>query len=465
MLVRPNVLLVVFDTCRADALEPYGAPVGSTPTVADLGRRGRVIEGAYSTANWTLPSHASMLTGRLPRALGLNGAQGARAALTGARDRSLPHVLRGSGYETAGVSANLWITERHGFATGFERFEEVVGTRPHRPPDSLRGRLRWLVESVLARIDDGLLEAEDVVRRWISESGERPSFWFVNLMECHSPYLPPKPYNDLPPSRRLRAGWEAAKYQSHRGFTEVCTGSLHPSAAAYDRMRYLYQRAVRSMDDWLARVLEAMEARGILDDTLVIVTSDHGENLGEQHLLGHAFSLDDRLIRVPLVLSGPGVSEGAEGLVSLASLPRMVAEAVGLEGHPWADPTAPDAVVAQSDGFALGREDAAESVVRSWGLPREAVDLLLTSRSCATDGRFKLVRTVGGPDELFDLSRDPLETQDVSSAHPDAVDRLRAHIERADAEVAPAGGAGDDVDEGEAELADLEDRMRLLGYL
>src|SRR5438552_1415851 len=100
-------------------------------------------------------------------------------------------------------------------------------------------------------------------------------------------------------------------------------------------MRRMYSGSIRYMDDWLGRVLERMDGAGLLEDTLVIVTSDHGENLGETGLIAHASSLDNRLLHVPLVMSGPGASGAA--IESLASVPRLIAELTGLDDYPWDD--------------------------------------------------------------------------------------------------------------------------------
>src|SRR5436305_8076717 len=113
--MAPNVLLVVFDTARRDAIEPYRKEPGSTPAIAQLAGRGGALSSAYATASWTLPSHASMFTGLLPRALGLGQAPdgtpyGARTALAKVSERMLPGVLRRGGYATQAWSTNLWVS-------------------------------------------------------------------------------------------------------------------------------------------------------------------------------------------------------------------------------------------------------------------------------------------------------------------------------------------------------------------
>src|SRR3954454_20928520 len=163
--VRMNVLLVVFDTARADALEPYGAVAGASPAVADVARRGRAVDGVHSTACWTLPSHASMLSGALPRALGLTQAPGgtaygSRPVIEGLRDRWLPEVLRRHGWRTQAVSCNVWISALGGWDTGFDDFTTIDSGREARlGRPGRRERLAWVLESARARSDDGGAEA------------------------------------------------------------------------------------------------------------------------------------------------------------------------------------------------------------------------------------------------------------------------------------------------------------------
>ncbi|MGH2727229.1 MAG: sulfatase-like hydrolase/transferase, partial [Actinomycetota bacterium] len=349
------LILVVFDTARADGFEPWGAPAGSTPVAADLARRGTAPSLAIAPSNWTLPSHASMFTGMLPGALGLTSGTkaGSKAGLNSAAlleahsDRVLAEVLRRRGYTTAGVSANPWIHRVNGFATGFENFVSIKAM-PRKPlGKGLRSRLEWAVDAWRARADDGATEARAILRKWMDElGGGSPFFWFVNLMECHSPYQPPRPFNDLSGLDRIRAAADAAKYQTPHGAYRVCVGELHMNEATLVRTRRLYARAIYQMDAWLGGLLEDLERRRILNDTVVILASDHGENLGEQGLIGHVLSMSERLLRVPLVFSTP-IAGLQEEPVSLAQLPALAAGALGLAGdeHPWHDEVKPGGLV------------------------------------------------------------------------------------------------------------------------
>ena len=472
--MRPNILWIVYDTARADALEPYGAPAGASPVASDLVRRGAVVEDVHSTACWTLPSHVSMFAGGLPRQLGLANQAGldvknARPIVEALEDRLIAGVLRRGGYSTAAVSANAWITQHSGFRLGFDQFVDVPSGRQARMgSESAKGQLRWLLEGARARADDGARNAELEMRRWIADGPGDPFFWFVNLVECHSPYLPPRPYSPLNVVDRVRAAREATEHLTMWAFWEACVTGRLPDAGALERMRAGYRGAIRYMDDWLGRLLESLEAAGRLEDTLLIVTSDHGENFGEGNLVGHGFSLDERLIRVPFLAVGPG-AESLRGVRSLAELPRRLAEIAGLSDHPYDADALPALPVAQFDSPSPGRgHPDTEMVVGWWQLDDVSAARMVTPMIASVDGTLKLV-VRGDQEEFYDLVADPLEERplEASAVDADTVARLRAAIAHpaAVASVASLNAETPVPDLPEADVAELEDRMRLLGYL
>ncbi len=467
MAERPNVLLIVYDTARADGFEPY-AKGPSTPTVAQLASRGLAYPKVIAPSCWTVPSHAAFFLGSPPRSVGLSRAPRGRGDLCrpiieSQRDRFLPEVMRRNGYETSVVSANLWISEHNGFATGFDRYHDVRGARVAKMASTgLRARLEWYLEALQARTDDGAETIEDLLGEWLGSRGSAPFFWFVNLIECHSPYLPPKPVNDLGPLERIRAAEDGRRYQTLEGVLRIVgTGAPVPERSLA-RMRHLYQRSIELMDGWLARVLDKLDRRGVLDSTVVIVTSDHGENFGENNLIGHAGSLDDRLLSVPLVAAGPGLPAHAPPVTSLVDLPRMIAGFAGIDDHPWGPPSNPGVGVAQYDG-PVPPEHPGVQQLRDWGATDEGLWRLTRRFTCATDGTLKLVHS-GVDEHLYDLDLDALETSPVDPADYPAnrIALLRGAVSRAlDEGWDPVVG-----DEAPASQDDdLEERMRLLGYL
>ena len=466
-MARPNVLLIVLDTARADALEPYGAAPGTTPALAQLAGRGRAFPDVHATACWTMPSHASMFTGLLPRALGLSQAPGevpasCRPVVESTADRFLPEVLRRDGFRTRGVSSNIWVANASGFGTGFDEFRDIT---PNRAAQMISGKLKpraqWALDALRARSDDGAAAAADVLRGWFAEPDDRPNFWFVNLIECHSPYLPPKPWNDLAPLDRLRSAEEARRHLTLMEIWRVCVSEFDVPDDALARMRHLYSCSIRQLDAWVADVLTALDDAGKLDDTLVLICSDHGENFGEGGLLGHAYSLDERLLHVPFIAAGPNAPEE---MTSLTEVPRLIADAVGLDGHPWSREK-PAVAVAQFD--APGEDDDPRKVkaVEDWGARPEALVNLSTRIDAAVRSGSKLVRR-GDELQLFDLADDPLEERPRIVARADSPPDLLAAIE--DQVTEPVIAAGPDVGVADAsaeELARIEEQMRTLGYL
>ncbi|MFN2627565.1 MAG: sulfatase-like hydrolase/transferase, partial [Gaiellaceae bacterium] len=351
---------------------------------------------------------------------------------------------------------------------GFEEFVSVTGSRRARlGASTMPGNARWALEGLRARADDGADAAGRVVANWLaSHKPDRPFFWFVNLVECHSPYLPPRPYDDLGPLDRLRAAQEARRYLTLDAIWKACAGALEVPAPALERMRRLYAASVRRLDDWLATVLEALDSSRVLDETLVIATSDHGENLGEGGLMGHAFSLDDRLIRVPFAWAGPGAGP-LEETSSLVGLPRAVADATGLESHPWTDaPADPGLAVAEFDPPAGPTDPRVPQALDEWGLAAGCAPRIASWLTVATDGRWKLLRR-DREEFVYDLETDPLEAQPLTSAKVEAgvVERLRRALdgqEPARELPAPAGPPATITDD---ERRRLEEQMELLGYM
>jgi arylsulfatase A-like enzyme len=472
--VAPNVLLVVLDAVRRDTIEPYGPPPGTTPTISGLAQSGSALPLAYATASWTLPSHASMFTGLLPRQLGLGQApagspQSVRPALERVSDRLLPQFLRHAGYATHGLSTNLWVSPHSGFDLGFDTFAYAGEPRQQaRGPlfrDRPDARLTWAVEGLRARGDDGAGEMRDLLVRSIDQWAGQPTFWFVNLCECHSPYLPPRPWNDLPAAERIRAALDAQRHQSFQSICLYAAGRHDIPPEAFERMRYLYRRAAAYMDQWLADVFEAMQRRGILDDTLIIVTSDHGENFGEDGLIAHGFSVDERLIHIPMVMAGPGATDAA-GPFSLAELPALIAQSAGIDDHPWRSPQLPEGVVlAQFDPIGAAGDPRIREFASRWQLDAASIERLTVGYTCATDGRWKLV-VRNGAESLYDLADDPGETTPLDAGANGHRAALRSALEHA-AVREPAATPGPDgpPTASAEELAAIERQMKLLGYM
>ncbi|HET9073960.1 MAG TPA: sulfatase-like hydrolase/transferase [Solirubrobacteraceae bacterium] len=474
---RPHILLLVLDAARRDALAPYD-PSAATPTFAALARRGVAIEHAYATASWTLPSHVAMFTGELAGPLGLDQAPGGdprsvAATLAPRAERLLAARLAAAGYATHGLSANLWVSPHSGLDAGFASFDYVASARLDGAVRAGAGRLRagltWAREGLRARDDDGARELGRRLARMIGDCApQTPQFWFVNLVEAHSPYLPPRPYDDLPARARVAAARDCARLLTFESICVAAAGGLALPAEVMARLAHLHRRCVVSMDSWLAGVLALLRRRGMLDDTLVIVTSDHGESFGEAGRLAHGFGVGDELIRVPLIAAGPGAEHFAEttGALSLRELPGRIARAAGLAGDLFGPP---------GDGIAMARAAAIcppddprmVAFAERWSLSPAQVRRLAADRWAVSDGTL----TVRGGD---DDPRPPALPGHLAAAaamvRSAAGTATPAALDAAAPAAATLGGAvaGDAGLAGATEdpaVADLERQMRLLGYM
>ena len=262
---------------------------------------------------------------------------------------------------------------------------------------------------------------------------------------------------------------DSRRHYTVQAIWRTCLGGFPVSEAALARLRRQYAASIRYMDDWLARLLEELDRSGRLDETLVIVTADHGENFGEGGLIWHGLSLDNRLIHVPFVAAGPGARDN--GLDSLAGLPRFVAECAGLEDHPWARRRPPEGSRHRAVRSGRGAERArgAPDGDRSLGPRRtrartvhDPADLrrLRPAQAAAT-------RRSGAVDRPRRRSARARSEADRIDPPPEAeaFARLRAALEHPAATASRPFRAPAEPVVSDAERRDLEERMKLLGYL
>lgn len=354
-----------------------------------------------------------------------------------------------------------------GFDLGFEEFKLVrPSRRPDLDPEKRSDRLRVAAQVARGRADDGAARALDILKSWVEEPKDRPFFWFVNLVEAHSPYLPPKPFNSLGITERIRSLDDVRRFQNLSTIWKSNVAGIDLPSGSLERMRALYKDSIRQLDDWVGKLLDLVQGARLLEDTLVVITSDHGENLGENGMLGHSFSLDDRLLRVPLVSAGPVRLTATDATTSLVNFPRLLANAIGLANHPWTESVLPPGLALAQVDPPTGPEDPrVQLALEIWGLDAGAVPAFTTKLSSASDSRFKLIRR-GDVKDLFDTANDPLENRPLTPESPEelrALEILEAALSQADA-LEPEPPASDSASEAGEMTGDLEERMRLLGY-
>jgi len=299
---RPNIVLISVDTLRADHLGTYGYARATSPNVDALARRGVTFERATSPSSWTLPAHASLLSGVSPYR------HGAISEATRIRDDVplLAELLRAHGYHATALVNAPFVGRDYGFARGFASFDQRFDRR------------RADVAQRHAAILDALARLEP------------PFFLFLHYMDVHTPYRPPAEFNRFAKDQRsgqvLRDLGVASVLDLQRAARK---GPLAMSQADRDRLVDLYDGEILALDAHLGELLRRLDER--FPDTVVVLTSDHGEEFLEHGGFGHGDTLYEEVLHVPMIVAGPGVASGARvaTVVSLVDVVPTLLDRVG----------------------------------------------------------------------------------------------------------------------------------------
>lgn len=422
---RLNVVLVVFDTARRDRFGCYGYPRPTTPVVDGLAREGLLFEHMITPAPWTVPSHASLFSGLYPRE------HSAEFPVPLLRNdvRTMARHLRAAGYRTVAVTANALLTR-----TGLEEGFDEMRVRKDVDFTWLRRRARF----VLGWGDTG---AEGIARyavRLLRGSLRPPFFLLLNFMECHWPYLPPRRFERRFLRRPLSWMASARRRQRERR-VQAWEGVARAGEAGLAQLHDMYDASLATADERFGRVLEALRRARLDGETVVIVTADHGENIGDHGLATHQGSLHRTLIHVPFIVRIPGRSPARiEGLAQFtdvfAGLCRLLRldPPEALVDRPMAvdpftlPPTAPGREYAFAEWSHWGDREMNNVQQRS---PTYDLSTIPVGLDAVQDRRFKLViRRDTAAQTLYDLETDPGELHDAAAQLPDVLERLRGAL-------------------------------------
>jgi arylsulfatase A-like enzyme len=408
----PNVLLIILDTVRALSVSLHGPDRSPTPNLARLAEEGAVFDRAIAPAPWTLPSHASIFTGRFPFEVKADWGQPLDDA-----HPTLAEALRDAGYATGGFTANIFYTSwESGLARGFVHYRDfrVSPGQILRSAGVARLLLGTFTQSRLLR-SIGYYEIPGRKRahhvnheflQWLDGLDGRPFFAFLNYFDAHDPYLPPEPFRSRHDTIAIRSTF-LQKVGYRLGLLE---DPAPPSATSFsDRSRLRYEGSVAWLDDQVGRLLAELDRRGVLDHTVVIVTSDHGEAFNDHGVSGHGKRLYTDQVWVPLLIRYPArVPAGVR-----------VPEPVTLRGIP--------STVVDLAGLDRGRRFAGTSLGEYWREGTEAHDTVLSeltrvsgaddergaTRAVVIGGLHYIVRPYDRHEEVYDLAADPREALDL----------------------------------------------------
>jgi len=428
-VAHPNVILLLIDALRADHLGAYGYERDTSPNLDALAARGVRFAAAVSPSSATRVSMASIWTGLLPS----RHQVASRVKALPQRFVTAAELAKRLGYRTAAFCPNPNLDRAFGHDQGWDLYVDRF-----LQPRQRRGGPDWWRFETAKRI-------QQLALRFLDEDPEAPFLLWLHYRDVHGPYVPPPKYRGHFRSDTPRPLDPEEVARRHEYLTLPDDGN--------DLNHYIdrYDDEIRYTDEQIGRFLAALERRGLLDHTYIILTADHGEEFLDHGGWNHAESLFEEMLHVPLIIVGPGIEPGVvERPVSVLSLYATIAGWIGAE--------APD-----HDGVDLGPLLRGESLdlptlvyaerARWQGEPQRAVRA----------GRWKaILDREDAPLRLFDLERDPDEVLDQAGDDPDERDRLVAKLGDFVRDVmrgAPAPESAESVD------ADLRQRLEALGYV
>ncbi|MCK5737773.1 sulfatase [bacterium] len=458
-MLKPNVMFIVIDAARADRFSCYGNKNQTSPRIDQIAKEGVLFENAISAAGWTLPSHTSMFTGMH---VSRHGAHNENHKLE--EDLPLlPVELKKAGYQTAGFCRNDWVSAATGLDKGFDYFDNVIY-------EKTRHKWRRMLNYFHIRGKDSWgFEINRQVKKWLKRKDDKkPFFMFVHYDELHLPYNIPKNFN----TKFLPAGmtYEEAILVNqdpksyYAGVTAMSKSDMETSKALYDC-------ALAYQDSLVGDLYDYLQKTGGLDNTIFIITSDHGESLGDHGHFDHYYVLYDCLLKVPLVLRYPGVFEGGrhdESLVQTLDIFPTIRDMVELmnpalddmQGLPLPPLTKAEDIreytISERYQDLAGLKETFPKVDLSH-LEKFEKDRKIAIRAA----KYKLIQSEFFQSEFFDLETDPGETENLIDKQPELVAEFRQKIEdwRKSFKAADIGGASADFDE------KMKDRLKSLGYL
>jgi arylsulfatase A-like enzyme len=401
---QPNIILITLDTVRADHLSLYGYPRPTTPKIDQWARQGVVFENAIAPTSWTLPSHASIFTGLLPHQHGADWAKPLDPSWW-----TLAEVLSLRGYETAGFTSN----RSNGFlglgmGNGFELYDDDSTSVRHNIESLLLGSkllLPFYEKSVwpdnLDRRDARQLNRD--VLRWFYPRSPRPFYLFINYFDVHEPNLTPSYY---PPRLGHVSPWIIDRIES-----VMDRENNHTSLPVEDTEALItgYDNCLAYLDESVGELLASLSRLPGWENTIVIITSDHGQAFGEHGAYGHGFDLYREVLHVPLMIVGPKIPAGLRisHLVRIQEIFETVLQLAGMDNPPFERGSLRRF---WRPGFEPGDFDDFVVSELSLGLP-SASPISFTTPEWQylrdSQGNEELYRWVSDPVEKFNLAKSP----------------------------------------------------------
>jgi arylsulfatase A-like enzyme len=421
----PDIVLITLDTTRVDHLSVYGYPRPTTPRLRKFASGATIYRHAYANGDMTLSAHGAIFTGLYPTQNGAHVERSERMAVS-AQIPTLGELLSKAGYRTyASVANKIFLDPVWGFARGFDRWEwpnplpvVPINTRQYLLRRGLyKVTLPWMWTGALRQFAPAS-EIASIGERLVDDSGGKPFLLFLNFMEDHRPWVPPAE------SRLPFADYEQTFDElALRGFQpSVMKGLRSVTPEERSKIAAAYDASVASLDTVVGGLLERFAQEPWWNRSLVIVTADHGEHLGEKNLLDHANGVDAGVTSIPLIVKFPDQTDGRV-VTSPVSQVDIFTTIAGAAGVPLPGPR-------PGWDLATGNPNEERPIIME-SFPTRAFmanpKMDRTERGIVR-GRWKLIASTNGRRELYDMNDDPTESHELSGRHADVAADLEAAL-------------------------------------
>ena len=435
----PNVVLISLDSLRADHVGCYGYDRDTTPNVDRVAEQGIRFANAVSTSSWTLPTHLTMFTGRYQIS---HGVMHETITLNPAVPTA-GELFKEAGYATAGFVSAPYVAGHYGYDRGMDEYENVSEYYEHR------------------KVARTAIVSPDVNKKalpWLEANRDRPFFVFIHYFDIHYDFVPPPPY-DVMFDPHYDGGMDGTNF--------IERNDVHPGMEQRDleHILALYDGEIRFTDHHVGEILDKLDEIGVADETLLIITADHGDEFFEHDNKGHHRSLYDEVLRIPLVVRLPGGGRAGEVVdepVTLTDILPTMLEAAGIPAPPDLDGVS---LLPLIDGEASGRD-----AIYSAFFDKRGFNLQTARRT--REGKViqhfnRITHPKRAPLEYYDMQADPQEQNDLAPERPPAMeenlDGLAVFLEeqwRTNRRVEESGGGG------RIEIDDeMMERLKSLGYV
>lgn len=440
---RPNIVLIVMDTARRKNFSCYGYPKKTTPNIDKIAEEGILFTNAYTSSPWTKPSHASLFTGTYS----IQNKMGFFKKRINPDLITLPEILKTAGYHTIGISSNIWISKIFGFERGFQKFyntwqffkdpHDFGNVHKQFKSSDIKGKIKILKKFVfhknisknLANLlygkffynkyDYGARRTNRIIKRLIRKESSRPFFLFINYMETHLKYLPPKPYrgvyfkNKTQLKKALRVNQDSLKYLGQQ---------TNMTSEDFTLLEGLYDGEITYLDSRIGELHALLKEKDLLDETIIILVSDHGENIGDHNLMGHQHSLHNTLIRIPLIIRFPKIfnPELNNHPVQITDIPTTILDILDIQNKKF---------VLQNRGIPLTKTRNNRAIICEYlhTYPsKETLNRLFGNlpqnrgksdkMRCIIKNDHKFIWTSNGKHELYNIKNDPNENDNLFPA-------------------------------------------------